>query len=76
MRRHWTPCRVCGKEHKNPQSSSICLPCGIAESQENARRAREEREAYEATPLGQFMSLTEDERWERVFERLFGEDAL
>lgn len=30
--RHWQPCRVCGKEHTNPQSSSICPTCGAAEA--------------------------------------------
>jgi len=30
--RHWQPCRVCGKEHTNPQSSSICPGCGAAEA--------------------------------------------
>lgn len=31
-KRHWQPCRVCGKEHTNPQSSSICPTCGAAEA--------------------------------------------
>ena len=26
------PCRVCGAEHTNPMSSSICPPCGYTES--------------------------------------------
>jgi hypothetical protein len=30
--RNWQPCRVCGKDHTNPSSSSICPVCGAAEA--------------------------------------------
>lgn len=46
MRRHWFPCRVCGKTHENPRSSSICPSCGQAEAERNAER-RAEAEAQE-----------------------------
>jgi hypothetical protein len=29
--RTYRPCRVCGAEHDNPMSSSICPTCGYAE---------------------------------------------
>lgn len=29
--RNHIPCRVCGRSHKNPASSSICPDCGAAE---------------------------------------------
>lgn len=38
--RFWQPCRVCGGEHENPMSSSICTLCGA--------RERWERDALEA----------------------------
>ena len=75
MRRHWSPCRVCGEEHTNPMSSSICPPCGIAESEANERaRAAEVRE-YQESPFGRFMNLSDDERWRMVFERLEAMEA-
>lgn len=70
MRTHWFPCRVCEAEHRNPQSSSICPTCGVAESQKRQRAEREAFEAFERSPLGQFMSMPEDERWHWVFEQL------
>lgn len=74
-RRNWWPCRVCGAEHHNPMSSSLCAPCGVATR--DAREAEEsaEREAYDASPFGQFMSLSEDERWRDVFKRLAALEA-
>lgn len=29
--RNYQPCRVCGAEHTNPSSSSICPACGASE---------------------------------------------
>lgn len=44
--RNWLPCRVCGSDHTNPQSSGICPACGAAASAaaaaEAAARAEEE----------------------------------
>ena len=70
MRRNWSPCRVCGEEHTNPASSSICAECGAAERAARLEAEHEEQRAYEQSPFGQFMALSEDERWEHVFERL------
>lgn len=50
MRRYWAPCRVCGAEHTNPMSSSICSTCG---AEERDARERAERLAHQA----------EDEKW-------------
>lgn len=36
MSRHWSPCRVCRAEHRNPMSSSLCTTCGIVQQQKNA----------------------------------------
>lgn len=66
MRRFWTPCRVCEKEHTNPMSSSICPSCGQVE-----RSAREDAERREqVTPFGQFMRLSDNDKWQTVFDRL------
>lgn len=70
VRRNWFPCRVCGVEHTNPASSSICAECGAAERAARLDAEYEEQRAYEESPLGQFMALSEDERWERVYELL------
>lgn len=35
--RHWQPCRVCGRRHTNPASSSICPECGTAERAEREK---------------------------------------
>lgn len=70
MRRHWTPCRKCGAIHQNPRSSSLCQSCGEAEGRANEAARRAEREDFESSPFGQFMSLPEDERWRAVFDRL------
>lgn len=70
MRRNWWPCRVCGAEHKNPMSSSLCEACGAAERAQREDTERTEREAYEASAFGQFMSQPEDERWRMLFDRL------
>lgn len=69
-RRNWWPCRVCGAEHTNPMSSSICSPCGQAESEARILEAEAERLAFEESPFGQFMNLPEDERWQMVFDLL------
>ena len=68
MTRTWWPCRVCGASHKNPHSSSICSPCGQQERNEREAAEREGREEFESSQFGQFMSLSEEERWERVFD--------
>lgn len=47
MRRNHQPCRVCGAEHQNPMSSSICSPCGAAERAARETSAQAEREAAE-----------------------------
>jgi ribosomal protein L37E len=70
MRRHWSPCRVCGVEHTNPISSSICSACGAEERAERERAEWMERQAYEESPFGQFMSLSEEERWRVLFEHM------
>lgn len=64
------PCRVCGEEHTNPASSSICRPCGMKERERREWEELAERNAYEEGPFGQFMAMSEDERWRHVFERL------
>lgn len=51
-RRHWTPCYVCGAEHKNPMSSSLCSPCGQAK-----RAEREEEERIAALPSTRWSNL-------------------
>ena len=47
--RTFVPCRECGKEHRNPRSSSLCPSCGVAAASahrvERARREDQEREA-------------------------------
>lgn len=76
MRRHWSPCRVCGVEHTNPMSSSICSACGADERDTRERDERMAMQAYEASAFGRFMSLPEEERWRMIFERLHAmEDA-
>jgi ribosomal protein L37E len=45
--RTYFPCRVCGDAHRNPRSSSICAPCGAAESAQKATEAYD-RETTEA----------------------------
>lgn len=69
-RRHWQPCRVCGAEHTNPASSSICSPCGQNEREARIAEVEAERLTFEESPFGQFMSLPEDERWQMVFDLL------
>jgi ribosomal protein L37E len=44
-RRH-VPCRVCGKQHTNPASSSICNECGPAYALAN-RELKEEMKALD-----------------------------
>lgn len=67
-RRYWFPCRVCGADHTNPRSSGICPPCGRAESAANEAACEAERRAYRESPFGRFMDLSEDERWQQVFD--------
>jgi len=70
MRRHWSPCRVCGAEHTNPHSSGICPSCGAKEREDRISREAMEAQTYEANAFGQFMSLPEDERWRMLFEHM------
>lgn len=67
-RRLWMPCRVCGATHQNPMSSSICQPCGAAEREAGVAARRAEQAAFEQSRFGQFMELSEEERWRRIFE--------
>lgn len=76
MRRNWWPCRVCGVGHKNPMSSSICSSCGAIESKAREEAKRAEREAYEDSPFGRFMSLPDDERWRVLFEHMEAQGEL
>lgn len=75
MRRNWFPCRVCGKEHTNPMSSSICQPCGEKEREERVQAERQAALEYEESDFGQFMNLPEDERWQMLFEHMNATDA-
>lgn len=68
MKRNWRPCRICGSRHTNPMSSTICQACGQAEREERLRREAAEMAAYESSPFGQFMSMSEDDRWRMVFD--------
>ncbi len=69
-KRSWTPCRVCGGDHKNPMSSSICSTCGEAERNDRVTTEEENRASYESSAFGQFMILPEDVRWRMVFDLL------
>ncbi|MCD1264041.1 hypothetical protein B5M44_04280 [Shinella sumterensis] len=51
-------------------SSSICAPCGTAESQARIAAEAEARYDYESSPFGQFMGMSEEDRWRLVFDRL------
>ena len=42
------PCRNCGNHHSNPMSSSICTPCGAAESADNAAEKEKDERTYTA----------------------------
>lgn len=66
----WCPCRVCGADHNNPRSSSICPSCGAAESAANKQAQLIAEREFEASPFGQFMSLSENDRWREVFDCL------
>ena len=70
MTRTWLPCRVCGTRHKNPLSSSICSPCGQEEREARLAEERTEQAAYENSPFGQFMDISEEDRWRSIFDRL------
>lgn len=72
MTRTWMPCRKCGADHKNPSSSSICSPCGQIERRDREDAKRLACQEYEASPFGQFMSLSENERWGKVFDWMEG----
>lgn len=50
MRRAHLPCRVCGYQHTNPRSSSICPECGAKEHDPDEN-------------FGAFMNLDEEDRW-------------
>lgn len=70
MTRHWRPCRSCGATHNNPNSSSICTTCGISERNERIESERREWEEFESSAFGQFMNMSEEDRWREIFERL------
>lgn len=70
MSRMWLPCRVCGSKHSNPASSSICSPCGQAEREAHLDEERAEWDAYKNSPFGQFMCMSEEDRWRSIFDRL------
>ncbi len=74
-KRNWSPCRVCGAEHQNLMSASICSPCGQRERDAREEAELAERLAYENSPFGQFMGMSEDERWRMVFDRLEAMEA-
>ena len=46
QKRHYVPCRECGKTHTNPASSSICNECGPAYALCNMEIKREIEGAY------------------------------
>jgi SMC interacting uncharacterized protein involved in chromosome segregation len=54
MARKHQPCRVCGADHINPASSSICVSCGIQQQKENLAR---EISDYELTPEERIAAL-------------------
>lgn len=62
--RTYVRCRVCGVEHQNPRSSSLCPSCG--EALQKQREAEEENQT-EFT-FNDFMQLDEDERWQLLWE--------
>ena len=45
--RTYRPCRVCGAEHDNPMSSSICPTCGYAEATKTNRMAERPKDKME-----------------------------
>lgn len=51
-RQNWYPCYVCGAEHRNPMSSSICSSCGKAK-----RAERQEAERIAALPSTRWKNL-------------------
>lgn len=72
MARNWEPCRVCGRSHTNPHSSSICNPCGVVKSQRNKELEAEFATIREDTGFNYFMSLSEEERWRHVYDKIGG----
>ncbi len=70
MTRNWQPCRVCGRAHHNPSSSSICEYCGALEREAATKLLEEERQAYEESPFGRFMAMPEEERWRMLFDHM------
>lgn len=69
-RRNWWPCRVCGAQHTNPQSSSICPECGIKERNRNLELEQERLKNRNGDPFERFMDLPEEDRWRKVFDAL------
>lgn len=69
-RLNWMPCRVCGAQHTNPMSSSVCSPCGKAERDARLEAEDAARLEYDSSPFGQFMNMPEEDRWRYMFERL------
>ena len=70
-RRYWTPCRVCGKDHTNPRSSSICPSCGVIEAAENAAR---NADAY--TDHDRFRGPDVADKLEELFSEAGGREAF
>ena len=66
--RNWQPCRVCGDDHTNPQSSSICPACGAVEAA--ARNA----DAY--TDADRFRGPNVAEKLEELFSDAGGREAF
>jgi ribosomal protein L37E len=46
--RHHVPCRVCGKAHTNPASSTMCVECGAVYYANKLAKKHEERIADKA----------------------------
>lgn len=74
--RNWKPCCVCGKTHQNPRSSSLCQECGRAQSEARVESERCAETERLSSPLGRFMAMSEEDRWEWVFDRLSVEGKL
>ena len=72
MSRHWFACRVCGKDHKNPMSSSICTSCGIIERQNKLEYERKSKENEIYSDIEYFLMLTDKEKWEQVYKFMKG----
>lgn len=68
-KRNWRPCRVCGAEHCNPLSSSICSECGAKESENSAWAAKKLAEEEKERAFAVFFSKSDEEKWRILWER-------